>query len=56
MKFLSDELMHFFEARTGMGKLLVDVQSKKEIVIMRHDKANVIKNAVNYLTARTNST
>lgn len=42
MKLSSDELMHFFEARTGMGKLLGDVQSKKEIVIMRHGKTRLM--------------
>lgn len=38
MKFSSDELMPFFEVRTGMSKLLVDVQTGKEIVITRHGK------------------
>jgi prevent-host-death family protein len=38
MKFSSDELMPFFEVRTGMSKHLDDVQAGKEIVITRHGK------------------
>lgn len=38
MKFSSDELMPFFEVRTGMSKLLVYVQTGEEIVITRHGK------------------
>lgn len=38
MKFSSDELMPFFEVRTGMSKHLDDVQTGKEIVITRHGK------------------
>ena len=53
MKFSSDKLMPFFEVSTVMSKLLGNIQIGKEIVITRHGKANVIKNAVNYLTART---
>ena len=38
MKFSSDELMPFFEVRTGMSKHMDDVQAGKEIVITRHGK------------------
>lgn len=38
MKFSTDELMPFFEVRTGMSKHLDDVQAGKEIVITRHGK------------------
>ena len=38
MKFSTDELMPFFEVRTGMSKYLDDVQAGKEIVITRHGK------------------
>ena len=38
MKFSTDELMPFFEVRTGMSKHLEDVQAGKEIVITRHGK------------------
>jgi prevent-host-death family protein len=38
MKFSTDELMPFFEVRTGMSKYLGDVQAGKEIVITRHGK------------------
>lgn len=38
MKFTSDELMPFFEVRTGLSKHLDDVQAGKEIVITRHGK------------------
>ncbi len=38
MKFSTDELMPFFEMRTGMSKHLDDVQNGKEIVITRHGK------------------
>jgi antitoxin (DNA-binding transcriptional repressor) of toxin-antitoxin stability system len=38
MKFSTDELMPFFEVRTGMSKHLDDVQTGKEIVITRHGK------------------
>jgi prevent-host-death family protein len=38
MKFTSDELMPFFEVRTGMSKFLMDVQTGKDIVITRHGK------------------
>lgn len=38
MKFSTDELMPFFEVRTGMSRHLDDVQAGKEIVITRHGK------------------
>lgn len=38
MKFSTDELMPFFEVRTGMSKYLDEVQAGKEIVITRHGK------------------
>jgi prevent-host-death family protein len=38
MKFSTDELMPFFEVRTGMSKHLDNVQTGKEIVITRHGK------------------
>lgn len=38
MKFSSDELMPFFAVRTGMSKLLDDVQAGREVVITRHGK------------------
>ena len=38
MKFSTDELMPFFDVRTGMSKHLDDVQAGKEIVITRHGK------------------
>lgn len=38
MKFSTDELMPFFEVRTGMSKHLDYVQDGNEIVIARHGK------------------
>ncbi|PHV10974.1 type II toxin-antitoxin system Phd/YefM family antitoxin [Chitinimonas sp. BJB300] len=38
MKFSTDELMPFFEVRTGLSKHLDDVQAGEEIVITRHGK------------------
>ena len=38
MKFSPNELMPFFEVRTGMSKHLDDIQAGKEIVISRHGK------------------
>jgi hypothetical protein len=43
MKFSTDELIPFFEVRTGMSKHLDDVQAGKEIVITRHDNLEYMR-------------
>jgi hypothetical protein len=43
MKFSTDELIPFFEVRTGMSKHLDDVQAGEEIVITRHDNLEYMR-------------